>query len=70
MQALILDKNMAESEILIIVLIRKGRPSTRMLLLKGFDENGFKFFTNYNSRKCHDLVRTSQLSGLLSNSHN
>ena len=28
-----------------------GKPSARMVLLKGFDETGFVFFTNYNSRK-------------------
>lgn len=28
-----------------------GRPSARIVLLKGFDEQGFVFFTNYNSRK-------------------
>ncbi len=29
----------------------EGKPSVRMVLLKGFDENGFTFFTNYESRK-------------------
>ncbi|SMO43512.1 pyridoxamine 5'-phosphate oxidase [Solitalea koreensis] len=28
-----------------------GKPSARVVLLKGFDENGFTFFTNYQSRK-------------------
>ncbi len=28
-----------------------GRPSARIILLKGFDEAGFVFHTNYNSRK-------------------
>ena len=32
-----------------------GKPSARMLLLKGFDENGFVFFTNSESRKGEDL---------------
>ncbi len=32
-----------------------GRPSGRMMLLKGFDENGFVFFTNYDSRKGGEL---------------
>lgn len=28
-----------------------GRPSARIVLLKGFDAHGFRFYTNYNSRK-------------------
>lgn len=32
-----------------------GRPSARMVLLKGFDANGFVFFTNYSSRKGKEL---------------
>jgi pyridoxamine 5'-phosphate oxidase len=32
-----------------------GMPSARTVLLKGFDENGFVFFTNYESRKASDL---------------
>lgn len=33
-----------------------GKPSGRTVLLKGFDANGFKFFTNYGSRKANELV--------------
>ena len=33
-----------------------GRPSARMVLLKGFDANGFVFFTNYRSRKARELT--------------
>jgi len=32
-----------------------GRPSARMLLLKGADERGFTFFTGYESRKGKEL---------------
>jgi pyridoxamine 5'-phosphate oxidase len=32
-----------------------GRPSARMVLLKGLDQKGFVFFTNYLSRKGKDL---------------
>lgn len=32
-----------------------GQPSCRTVLLKGFDERGFSFFTNYDSRKSKEL---------------
>ena len=32
-----------------------GRPSARVVLLKGFDNGGFTFFTNYQSRKAEQL---------------
>lgn len=34
---------------------REGFPSNRYVLLKGFDEKGFSFFTNYASRKADDM---------------
>jgi pyridoxamine 5'-phosphate oxidase len=35
---------------------KAGRPSARAVLLKGADERGFIFFTNYDSRKGHELA--------------
>ncbi len=32
-----------------------GKPSARILLLRNFNENGFVFYTNYNSRKGSDI---------------
>ncbi len=37
-----------------------GIPSARIVLLKGFDEQGFVFFTNYNSQKANDLARNNR----------
>lgn len=34
-----------------------GVPSARIVLLKGYDENGFIFFTNYNSNKGSELEK-------------
>ena len=33
----------------------KGKPSVRVVLLKGFDQDGFVFFTNYESEKGKQL---------------
>jgi pyridoxamine 5'-phosphate oxidase len=34
---------------------KNGKPSARIVLLKSFDEKGFIFFTNYESRKGYEL---------------
>ena len=34
---------------------RKGQPSARIVLLKGLHEEGFEFFTNYESQKAKDM---------------
>src|SRR5437867_194549 len=35
---------------------KAGQPSARIVLLKGVDERGFLFFTNYDSRKGRELA--------------
>ena len=34
----------------------EGRPRARVVLLKGFDHEGFVFYTNYNSAKAQELL--------------
>lgn len=38
----------------------QGRPSARTVLLKDFDERGFVFYTNFNSRKGRQLAANPQ----------
>ena len=39
---------------------RFGKPSARIVLLKGFDQNGFSFYTNYESEKGQELKENPQ----------
>lgn len=38
-----------------------GRPRSRSVLLKYYDENGFVFFTNYGSQKAKDIAENPQV---------
>ena len=38
---------------------KEGIPSARIVLLKGYDEKGFVFFTNYNSQKGKDIAENN-----------
>lgn len=40
----------------------KGEPSSRVVLLKGFDSNGLVFFTNYHSAKASDISHNNHVS--------
>jgi pyridoxamine 5'-phosphate oxidase len=43
----------------------QGAPSARMVLLRGFDERGFVFFTNFTSRKARELAENPQAALVL-----
>ncbi len=40
----------------------EGRPSCRTVLLKGFDENGFVFYANYESRKAQQIAQNPRVA--------
>ncbi|MEO0470858.1 MAG: pyridoxamine 5'-phosphate oxidase [Bacteroidota bacterium] len=40
--------------------VKNGQPSIRIVLLKGFDERGFVFYTNYNSRKGQEIAANTK----------
>jgi pyridoxamine 5'-phosphate oxidase len=44
---------------------RDGRPSVRVVYLRGFDERGFVFYTNYDSRKGRELADNPRAAAVL-----
>lgn len=56
-----LDSNLIEPHAMALGTVDPtGRPSVRMLLLRGFDERGFVFYTHCRSRKGRDLENNPQ----------
>jgi pyridoxamine 5'-phosphate oxidase len=48
--------NILEANAMTLATVNEdGRPSARTVLLKGFDDRGFWFYTNYGSRKAREL---------------
>jgi len=51
-----LEKKVAEPNAMTLATVNaEGQPSARIVLLKGFGENGFIFYTNYDSIKGKDM---------------
>jgi pyridoxamine 5'-phosphate oxidase len=58
-----LDAGLPEPNAMVLATASKaGRPSARTVLLKGYDERGFVFYTNYESRKGRDLAENPRSS--------
>ncbi|MDR3101464.1 MAG: pyridoxamine 5'-phosphate oxidase [Paraburkholderia sp.] len=52
-----LDAQLPEPNAMTVATVdEQGRPAARILLIKGVDERGFVFFTNYESRKGRELT--------------
>jgi pyridoxamine 5'-phosphate oxidase len=52
----VIDADLHEPNAMILATATsEGRPSARIILLKGYDERGFVFYTNYEGRKASEL---------------
>ena len=55
-----LDAQLPEPNAMTLATVApSGRPSTRVVLIKGFDAHGIVWYTNYESRKGHELQATA-----------
>ncbi len=60
-----LDSTIKEANAMTIATVdAAGKPSARIVLLKGFDENGFIFYTNYDSKKGQDLAANPNIAAV------
>ncbi|WNJ16782.1 pyridoxamine 5'-phosphate oxidase [Pontibacter sp. G13] len=50
------DSEVMEPNAMTLATSVNGKPTIRIVLLKGFDDQGFHFFTNYESRKGQELA--------------
>jgi len=58
-----LDSKVIEASAMVLSTVSsEGFPSGRVLLLKGVEDSGFTFFTNYNSAKAKDMKANSNAS--------
>ena len=56
-----LSKQVAEPNAMTLATVGPGgRPSTRIVLIKGFDARGLVWYTNYESRKAQELAQNAQ----------
>jgi pyridoxamine 5'-phosphate oxidase len=53
---------LVEPNAMVLATTDGKRPSTRTVLLKAYDERGFVFFTNYESRKAREIAIDAHVS--------
>ncbi len=53
---------LVEPNAMVLATTDGKRPSTRTVLLKAYDERGFVFFTNYESRKAREIAVDAHVS--------
>jgi len=53
---------LVEPNAMVLATTDGKRPSTRTVLLKAYDERGFVFFTNYESRKAREMAAVANVS--------
>lgn len=57
-----IDEKLPEPTAMNIATVENGRPSSRMVLLKEVNEQGFVFFTNYQSRKGREIAQNPNVA--------
>ncbi|MBE9462775.1 pyridoxamine 5'-phosphate oxidase [Dyadobacter subterraneus] len=58
----VLKSGLSESNAMLLSTVDNGRPTGRIVLLKGVDETGFSFYTNYESKKGHEIAANPQVA--------
>lgn len=57
------DTGISDPNAMVLATVSKdGRPSQRTVLLKYYDESGFVFFTNQESRKAREIAENDQVN--------
>jgi pyridoxamine 5'-phosphate oxidase len=56
------EAGITEANAMLLSTVFEGRPTGRIVLLKDLDERGFSFFTNYDSKKGHEIAANPQVA--------
>src|SRR4051812_21307451 len=57
-----LNAELPEPNAMCLSTVHEGRPESRIVLLKGITDEGFMFFTNYNSAKGKDIEKNNHVA--------